>query len=53
MFGKISHHFLSRLIVMRKEFKNYEEALEILETFCAEWKNTIKIQNSLWVKGLF
>ena len=42
----------SEILVMRKEVKDYEEVLEILETFCVEWKTTNKIQNSLWVKGI-
>ena len=51
--SKIAHR-ISRLviIVMRKEVKDYEEVLEILETFSVEWKTTNTIQNSLWVKGI-
>ena len=51
--SKIAHR-ISRLviIVMRKEVKDYEEVLEILETFSVEWKTTNKIHNSLWVKGI-
>jgi len=51
--SKIAHRlYRSGIIVMRKEVKDYEEALEILETFCVKWKTTNKIQNSLWVKGI-
>ena len=51
--SKIAHRiYRSVIIVMRKEVKNYEEVLEILETRCVEWKTTNKIHNSLWVKGI-
>ena len=51
--SKIAHRiYRSVIIVMRKEVRNYEEVLEILETRCVEWKTTNKIHNSLWVKGI-
>ena len=37
---------------MRRNVKDFQEALKILETLCVEWKTTNKIHNSLWVKGI-
>lgn len=37
---------------MRREVKDFEEALEILESLSVEWETTNKIHNSMWVKGV-
>jgi hypothetical protein len=37
---------------MRREVKDIEEALEVLETLCIDWISTNKIENSLWEKGV-
>jgi len=37
---------------MRREVKNIEEVLDVLETLCVDWITTNKIENSLWVKGV-
>jgi len=37
---------------MRREVKDIEEALVVLETLCIDWISTNKIENSLWEKGV-
>ena len=52
--GNISHNISTPVNARyeKERVRNYQEVLEILETFCVEWKKTNIIQNSLWERAL-